>query len=184
MITKKVKYTICKSKKESIVFKSEVRLELDKMKRNKAAGTDKILIVLNDLMIDNITKVINEIYDSNEVAYTYKINLHHYDKKVDANKCKLHWTISLVSHLTKLSIKILLKHQKIRQNIQKQCGFFSTHWNKKSNLNTHNAIKVCNTNTKRSISMFHRLHKGTKIQDEELLEIVGKLNLPRKIFNL
>lgn len=52
-----------------IVLKSEVRLALTKMNRNKSAGPNEIvkkmlLSALDDDSINKITEIIKEIYDS------------------------------------------------------------------------------------------------------------------------
>lgn len=52
-----------------IVLKSEVRLALTKMNRNKSAGPNEIVkkmtsSALDDLVISKITEIIKEIYDS------------------------------------------------------------------------------------------------------------------------
>ncbi|XP_042884442.1 uncharacterized protein LOC122261026 [Penaeus japonicus] len=53
------------------IIKSEVRVAIGKMKKNKAPGPDKIVTemikALDEFGIDKMTEIINEIYDSGEI---------------------------------------------------------------------------------------------------------------------
>lgn len=54
------------------ILKSEERLALAKINRNKAAGlygiTIKIISALDDFGIDKITEILNELYGSSKIA--------------------------------------------------------------------------------------------------------------------
>ena len=95
------------------IMKDEVRAAMKKMKYGKATGLDNITIetsdALEDWEIDFIANSLNQIYDSSkipkEMCKSIFIML---PKKDGATECGMHRTISLMSHLTKLLLRILM----------------------------------------------------------------------------
>lgn len=60
-----------------------------------------MLPALNDLGIDKVTRIINEIYNSHKIPEIY---LH----RNNVQKNAIYQTVSLMSHITKLIIRILI----------------------------------------------------------------------------
>ncbi|XP_037794114.1 uncharacterized protein LOC119589587 [Penaeus monodon] len=114
-----------------IIIKSEVRAAVNNMKRNKAAGPDKIvtemIVPLEEFGIEKLTDVINEIYDSGEFPEELSKSIFiALPKKPGAIECELHRTISLMSQITKIILKVIMARarNKLRQEIgNEQCGF-------------------------------------------------------------
>lgn len=60
---------------------------------------------LDDFGMDKITDVINKIYNSGDVSKLIFVAV---PKKPDTNECELKWKISLMSHITKTMMRILM----------------------------------------------------------------------------
>lgn len=113
------------------ILKTEVEAALAKLNRNKAAGPDgivtKMLTALDDFSIDKITEIISDIYNSGYIEEDLSRSIFiAMPKKQSANECELHRTISSMSHVTKLIIRILMNRvcSRIRPDIRhEQCGF-------------------------------------------------------------
>ena len=95
------------------ILRSEVRAAMAKMKRNKAAGPDEIVIelviALEDFGIEKVTEVNNKIYNTGEIPEDLSKSIFiALPKRAGANECELHRTISLMSHITKLILRIIM----------------------------------------------------------------------------
>ena len=95
------------------IMKDEVRAAMKKMKYGKATGPDNITIETSDALgdwgIDFITNLLNQIYDSGEIPKEMCTSIFiMLPKKDGATECGMHRTISLMSHLTKLLLRILM----------------------------------------------------------------------------
>ncbi|GFR58185.1 RNA-directed DNA polymerase from mobile element jockey-like [Elysia marginata] len=91
------------------------------MKNGKAAGPDQIPIellkALGNWGIDQLTKLLNRIYDTGNIPKDMLISTFiTLQKKPGATECENHRTISLMSHTLKLLLKILLT--RIRSKIK------------------------------------------------------------------
>lgn len=77
--------------------------------------------------IDKLTKITNEIYDNGEITedLSRRVSIA-LPKKPTANECKLHRGISLLSHISKLTIMILMNIacSTIRPEIEQGLGGF------------------------------------------------------------
>ena len=81
------------------------------MKRGKAVGPDNISIEmiesLEDFGIDMVTILMTEIYENGDIPHDLcKSIFIALPKKPGANECELHRTISLMSQITKIILKI------------------------------------------------------------------------------
>ena len=93
--------------------KSEVRTAIKMMRKNKAAGPDGVVIemieALEEYSVEKLTKIINKIYDDGkfleDLSKSIFITL---PKKPGAVACEQHHTISLMSHVTKIILRVLL----------------------------------------------------------------------------
>ena len=125
------KPTILKNMDGPKILKSEVESSLRKLKRNKAAGPDEVvtemMIALEDYGIDKLTDIVNEIYDTGVIPEDLSRSIFiALPKKPGATECELHRTISLMSHMTKLILRIIMMRarSRIRPEIgREQCGF-------------------------------------------------------------
>ena len=113
---------IKKNKDGPPILKAEVEAAIRKMKRGKATGPDRIpieiILTLEEMGIGMTTKLLNAIYDSGtipeDLAKSVFIAL---SKIPGATECKLHRTISLMSHITK--VLMLRMRKSLRPEIAK-----------------------------------------------------------------
>lgn len=113
------------------IIRSELIDALAKMKDNKAAGLDNItaecLKALNETSIDVLIKLCNKIYDGGELPEDMQKSIFvTIPKKNKATECSDFRTISLMSHVTKLLLRILLTRIKKKINAEvneEQFGF-------------------------------------------------------------
>ena len=173
----------------SSIMKDEVRQAIKSMKSNKAMGPDGISIEmiqsLDDLGVDIITKLINMIYDTDEIPedLTKPIFIA-LPKKSRATECELHPIISLMSHVTKILLKILMirMKNKIRPAITKEQHGFTP------DKSTRNAIFILRTLIERAIEVKHDIYlcflhykqAFDKVKHDNLLQILEKLNIDGK----
>ena len=180
---------IRKSMEGPEIMKEEVRATLRKMKRNKAAGPDGVVIemilALEDFGIDKLTEILNEVYNSGEIPDDLSKSVFiALPKKPGAIECELHRTISLMSHVVKILLRILMKRarSKIRPEIGKeQFGFVE-------DAGTRNAIFVLRMISERAIEMKKDLYicfidytkAFDKVQHREIFSLLQDLDLDGK----
>ena len=107
------------------ILSSEIERALKKMKNGKAAGGDEItsemLKALGDFGIDKLTLLFNKIYDTGflpeEMLSSTFITL---PKKPKANECGDDRTLSLMSHITKLLLRVI--QERIYKKIDDEVG--------------------------------------------------------------
>ena len=95
------------------ILKSEVRTAIKMMRKHKAAGPDGVVIemieALEEYGVEKLTEIINKIYDDGklpeDLSKSIFITL---PKKPSAVDCEQHCTISLMSHVTKIILRVLL----------------------------------------------------------------------------
>ncbi|GFR99132.1 endonuclease-reverse transcriptase [Elysia marginata] len=112
-------------------MKDEVRAAIRKMKSGKATGPDSIAVeqieALEEFGITIITDLLNEIYDTGQIPTDMLKSIFiAIPKKAGATESELHRTISLMSHVTKILLRVVMMRvrNKIGQEIaEKQCGF-------------------------------------------------------------
>jgi len=183
------KPTINKNLDGPAILKSEVVSALKKMERNKAAGPDEIvtemLTSLEDFGMEKLTELINKIYNSGEIPKDLSKSIFiALPKKPGAIACELHRTISLMSHVIKLILKIIMyrAQRKIRREIGKeQCGFME-------DTGTRNAIFMIRMLADRAIEMQGDLYlcfidytkAFDRVQHEKLLQDLIDLDLDGK----
>ena len=137
-------------------MKDEVRKAVNLMKKGKTAGPDKITVEmiesLDEFGIDMLTDFLNAIMtvEKSPLIYQKKNSKSIFialPKKPGATECESHRTISLMSHITKILLKILMARMrnKITPEIaEEQCGFVK-------DKVTRNAIYMIRTLTERAI---------------------------------
>ena len=113
------------------ITREEVRDAMKQMKKNKAMGNDEIAFelikALGNFGHDKITDIANFVYESenvpDEMIESIFIAL---PKKQGTTDCKAHRTISLMSHVTKIILRVILNRNKttIRENLSdEQFGY-------------------------------------------------------------
>ena len=122
--TKEKKPVIRKDMNSRKIDEGEIKIAMSKMKRRKAVGNDQIayemIEVLDEFMVSKITEIANYIYDSVEsqrqMLEPVFIPL---PKKPGTTQSKEHRTISLMSHVTKIVLRVLLNRmkQKLRSKL-------------------------------------------------------------------
>ena len=180
---------IKKNMEGPLILKSEVRAVVAKMRKNKAAGPDEIMtemiMALDEFGIEKLTEVINEIYDSGEIPEELSKSIFiALPKKPGTIECVLHRTISLMSHIIKIILKVVMarSRNRIRPEIGKeQCGFVD-------DAGTKTAIWMVRILSERAIEMQRDLYirfidytkAFDKVQHEELLKLLQSLDLDGK----
>lgn len=171
------------------IMVDEVRHALKKMKTGKATGADGVAVemisALEDLGIERVTDALNQIYDTGYLPEDMRMSVFiALPKKPGATDCGQHRTISLMSHLTKLLLWIIMKRNRRRINEQvaeEQCGFVE-------GKGTRNAIYILRMLSERAIEMQNDLYlcfiDYTKafdtIKHERMIELLQKLNVDGK----
>ena len=159
------------------------------MRKNKAAGPDGVVIemieALEEYSVEKLTKIISKIYDDGkfpkDLSKSIFITL---PKKASAVNCEQHHTISLMSHVTKIILRVLLLRlrNRIRPEIgREQFGFVE-------DAGTRNAIFVFRVITERAVEMQKDIYMCfidyakafDKVRHQELFEDLDKLDLYRK----
>ena len=141
------------------IMKDEVRQAIKSMKKNKATGPDGIaaemIQSLDELGVDVFTKLINKIYDTGEIPEDLTKSIFiALPKKSGTTECELHRTISLMSHGTKILLKILMMRMKnkITPEIAKeQYGFMK-------DKGTRNAIFILRMLIESTIEVKHDIY--------------------------
>ena len=101
------------------------------MPKNKSTGPDDVAIELiqamDDLGVEWMTTIANKIYDDGHFPLDMRRSTFiALPKKPGTAKCELHRTISLMSHITKLILKMLLHRMRGRTKgaiSEEQFGF-------------------------------------------------------------
>ncbi|GFN82748.1 large proline-rich protein bag6 [Plakobranchus ocellatus] len=134
-------------------MKEEVETAIKKMKHGKATGPDIISVelieALEDFGIGKVTHLLNEIYDTGQIPTDLSKSIFiALPKKPGATECELHRTISLMSHITKILLKIIMLRirNKIKPEIAEQCGFVE-------DKGTSNAICILRTLIERALEV-------------------------------
>ena len=171
------------------IMEEEVSTALKKMKDGKAVGPDNIttemIKALEGFGITTLTKLINNIYDTGHIPSDLSKSIFiALPKKPNANECKNHHTISLMSHVTKILLRIIM--MRIRNKIlpeiaQEQCGFIE-------GKGTVNALYIIRTIIERALEVQKDLHlcfidytkAFDKVKHNNIIVILEALNIDGK----
>ncbi|GFO24589.1 LINE-1 retrotransposable element orf2 protein [Plakobranchus ocellatus] len=132
-----------KNKEGPTILKEEVEAAIKKMQNEKATGPDNIQVeiikAVDNLRIDPTTKLLNTINGSGtipeEMCKSVFIVL---PKTPGATECELHRTISLMSHFTKILLRVLM--HRMRKSLRPEIS--PKHFGFMPNKGTRNAIKI------------------------------------------
>ncbi|GFO06913.1 endonuclease-reverse transcriptase [Plakobranchus ocellatus] len=172
-----------------IILKEEVEAEIKKMENGKATGPDNIPVeiikALDNLGINLTTKLFNAIYDSGTIPEDLCQSVSIVLPTVQgATECELHRTISLMSHFTKILLRVLMHRMRksIRPEIpQKQFGFMP-------DKGTRNTIFIMSMLMERCIELQKDIHlffidyskAFDKVRHVELFRMIEKLDIDGK----
>ncbi|KMQ95932.1 endonuclease-reverse transcriptase [Lasius niger] len=125
----------------SSILESEVRKALERSKNGKATGSDdvpvEILKVMGDTSIKKLTELFNAIYDSGTIPEDWLLSTFAtLPKKPTAKTCEEFRTISLMSHVLKLFLKII--HAKIYRKCEENTS--ETQFGFRNSLGTREAL--------------------------------------------
>jgi hypothetical protein len=134
------------------ILHSEVQEAIRHMKRKKAEGSDNIpaelLKALGKTAIDRLTEICNDMYNTgNWPDDFYKSIIIPLKKKPSAIECSDHRTISLISHASKIMLRILTK----RMEAKAYSYIGKTQYGFRSGCGTREAIGTVRTIIERSI---------------------------------
>ena len=175
------------------ILQSEIRAAVSRMKGNKARGPDGIVIeiieALDDFGIEKLTIMANEIYDTGKIPQDLSKSIFiALPKKPGTIECELHLTISLMSHITKVILRVIMMRVRrcTKPEIsQEQCGFME-------DTGTRNAIFIVRTLCERAIGVQHDLYlcfidyakAFDKVKHEDLFEFLQNLDIDGKDLRL
>ena len=153
----------------------EVQNALNHMKTGKTPGTDNIttemINALEEYGIDQVTRLLNAIYDTGDIPPELCNSIFiAIPKKSGALECDQHRTISIMSHITKILLRIIM--QRVRKKIQpeigeEQCGFVE-------GKGTVNAVYILRTVIERSIEVNKDLHIFALLTTQRLIDKVKR----------
>ena len=141
------------------ILKSEVEAAIKSMRNGKTTGNDKIskemIEACEDLGTEKIVDLANNIYNSCVIPSQMKESVFiTIPKKGDLLKCSNYRLISLMSHVTKIILRVLMNRIKMKICAEvswSQFGF-------RKNKGTRNAVFVMRTLAERSIEMQKNLY--------------------------
>ncbi|GFO30293.1 RNA-directed DNA polymerase from mobile element jockey-like [Plakobranchus ocellatus] len=171
------------------IMKEEVDTAIKKVKHGKATGPDNISVelieALEDFGIGKVTHLLNEIYDTGQIPTDLSKSIFiALPKKPGATECELHRTISLMSHITKILLKIIMLRirNKIKPEIaEEQCGFVE-------DKGTSNAIYILRTLIERALEVQKDVYlcfidytkAFDRVRHDEIITEMKQLNIDGK----
>ena len=175
------------------ILKSEVECAMRGMKKGKAVGEDgvalEMILTLGEFGVIELTKLFNKIYTSGNVVECMCESVFVTLPKVEGTlECKKHRTISIMSQVTKILLRVILK--RVRSKIQpelseEQFGFVP-------GKGTRNAIFCLRTIAERAIEVQKNLYvcfvdyekAFDKVKHEEMLKLLRDINIDGKDLRL
>ncbi|KAK3784412.1 hypothetical protein RRG08_039413 [Elysia crispata] len=171
------------------IMREEVENTIKNMKTGKATGPDMIstemMQALEGIELDAITKMLNTKCDTGEIPKEMLQSIFIVlPKKQGATECEQHRTISLMSHMTNILLRIIMK--RIRNKVyteiaDNQCGFIE-------GKGTANAIYIPRQIIERTLEVNKDLYvcfidytkAFDRVRHEEIITILQQLNIDGK----
>ena len=172
-----------------IILHQEVRAAIESMKKGKAVGEDDIslemITALGDFGIKELTKLFNKIYDTGNVISSLCESVFVALPKVEGTlDCSKHRTISIMSQVTKILLRVILKRirTKISPEISEhQFGFVAGKGTANAVFSLRMLAERCLDVQKNVFICFVDYEKAfDKVRHEQLLEILKNLMLDGK----
>ena len=148
-----------------------------------------MIAALDEFGMDKVTEVINQIYDSGEIPTELSKSIFiALPKKQGAIECELHRTISLMSHMMKIILNILMMRTRSKLSPEfgkEQYGF-------REDTGTRNAIFMLRMLTERAVEMQKNVYvcfidytkAFDKVRHEELMNMLQDLEIDGKDIRL
>ena len=175
------------------IDEGEIKIAVSKMKRGKAVGNGQIAYemigALGEFGVSKITEIASYIYHSEESPRQMLESVFFpLLKKPGTTECKEHRTISLMSHVTKIVLRVLLNRmkQKLRSKLSdEQFGY-------QPGKGTRNAIVGLRMLAKRAIEKQKDLYicfidyvkAFDRMKHKKLVEMLEHLEVDRKDLRL
>jgi len=175
------------------ILKNEIENAMKHMKANKAVGSDnipvEILMALEEVGVNTLQLLFNKIYNTGtipgDMIRSIFIAL---PKKPGTMECENHRTISLMSHCTKILLKVIMQRnkKKIHDEIsEEQYGFMP-------DKGTRNAVFVLKNIAERAIEVQKDLYLAfidykkafDRVRHDEILDMLNKINMDDKDLRL
>ena len=156
------------------------------MKKGKAVGGDGIALEMLGSMgefgIRELTKLFNKMYDSGNVISSLCESLFVAIPKVEGTlECSKHRTISIMSQVTKVLLRVILKRirSKISPEIsEQQFGFVAGKGTANAIYSLRTLVERCLDVQKNIYIRFDNYEKAfDKVKHEELMEILKEFTL-------
>lgn len=163
------------------ITKAEVEKALARMKSGKAAGPDAVQIeiikLINEDHMDILVTLLNDIYETGNIPSDWLVSTFiTIPKKGRTKKCEDYRTISLMSHVLKLFLKIIHErlYRKLEENIgDTQFGFRSGFGTREALFTLQVLIQRCRDVNKDVYACFIDLEKAfDKIKHEKMMTIL------------
>ena len=159
------------------------------MKSRKATGNDEIAIEMikaaGSIVIQKLTDLANQIYNTGYIPEKMRESTFIViPKKAGTADCSKHRTISIMSQVTKIILKVILNRirQKVNEEIDReQCGF-------RKGKGTVNAIYMLRMVIERSIEMQKDLYLAfidfekafDTVRHEEMIKMLEDIGIDKK----
>ena len=175
------------------IQRDDIRDAMKQMKRNKAVGKDEIAFemieTLGNFGLEKITDIANYVCDSenipDEMIDSIFIAL---AKKPGTIDCKGHRTISLMSHVTKIILRVMLNRNKstIREKVSdEQFGYKPGKGTRNANLCLRAIIDKCIEKQKELyICFIDYVNAFDCVKHDKLLELIERLGIDGKDLRL
>ena len=168
------------------ILEEEVMSVIKNFKKGKSPGNDEVTIEMilasGNFGTKNIAKLANKIYNTGYIPKEmYKSIFITIPKKPGAVECNLFRTISLISQITKIILKVILNRIKGKLKLEiaeEQYGFMK-------DKGTRNAIFIMRMLTERAVEVQKEVHMCfigyekafDKVKHSDLIEILQTENL-------
>ena len=172
-----------------IILQQEVRSAIESMKKGKAVGEDGIalemIIAMGDYGRKELAKLFNKIYETGNVISSLCESIFVALPKVEGTlDCSKHRTISIMSQVTKILLKVILKRlrSKIAPEIsEQQFGFVAGKGTANATFSLRTLAERCLDVQKDVFICFVDYEKAfDKVRHVDLMEILKNLMLDGK----
>ena len=175
------------------ITRNEIRNAMTQMKKNKAVGNDEIAFEMIEALeifgLEKITDIANFVYESenvpDEMIESIFIAL---PKKPGTIDCKEHRTISLMSHVTKIILRVVLNRNKSifkEELLDEQFGFKPGKGTRNATLCLRTIMEKCIEKQKDLYICFIDYVKAFDcVKHDKLLELIQELDIDGKDLRL
>lgn len=175
------------------ILKSEIQKAMKSMKTGKSPGDDGVMIEMlkagGEILLDKITTIANKVYNTGiipeEMGKSVFIAI---PKKAGTTDCEQHRTLSLMSHITKIILKVIL--ERIKPKLEREIG--EEQYGFMKDKGTTNAIYVMRNFGERAIEMQKNLFlcfidyekAFDRVQHEKLFNMLIETDIDSKDLRL